>query len=95
VCGAYGVALVLAPEPGTSTIAQLEVSFGIGSGETTRMMNPALEALRAGIPAARSLPLLAALARSSAATIILELSAASHLRTEVTPMLRAGSQRPT
>jgi Beta-ketoacyl synthase, N-terminal domain len=87
VCGAYGVALVLAPQASTTTIAQLDLTYVAEPGNTTRMPDPGLEALRTGIPAARSLPLLAAVARRRAETIIVECSAVSHLRAQVVPVV--------
>jgi hypothetical protein len=49
------------------------------------MGHAALEALRSGVPAARSLPLLAALAACRAETVNLEFVPGSHLRVAVTP----------
>jgi hypothetical protein len=43
------------------------------------MSDPGLEALRTGIPAARCLPLLAALARASTEAIDLEYVGGAHL----------------
>ena len=47
--------------------------------------DPALEALRLGNPSARSLPLLSALARGEAATIVLPLLDHQMLRVRVQP----------
>ena len=58
---AFAVALILAPEPGPACLARLRVRLLAAPPEP--MADPALEGLRAGIPAARSLPLLARLAR--------------------------------
>jgi hypothetical protein len=55
------VALILAPAPGRTCLARLRVRLGEAPPE--RMADAALEGLRAAIPAARSLPLLARLAR--------------------------------
>ncbi|MEN3353669.1 MAG: hypothetical protein V7640_1827 [Betaproteobacteria bacterium] len=86
LCGIFGVAFVLAPEQTHRTIARLDVSLSAKPGDATRMANAELEALRSGIPAARSLPLLAALARHEPAVILLDCPAANHLRTVMTPM---------
>ena len=49
------------------------------------MPDSGLEALRRGVPAARCLPLLAAFARGTRETIMLEYVAGTHLRATVTP----------
>jgi hypothetical protein len=49
------------------------------------MDDAALEALRASIPAARSLPLLAALARGGAGEVVLDYLAGSNLRVNMSP----------
>ncbi|MNC86011.1 hypothetical protein D3C83_16380 [compost metagenome] len=49
------------------------------------MADAALEALRGSVPAARSLPLLVALARNVRADVILEYLDAAHLKIAVAP----------
>jgi hypothetical protein len=83
-CAPFGVALVGAPERTSRALAALDVSYGAESAEESRMGDAALEAVRAGVPAGRSLPLLAALARGSRDTIILGYLD-GHLRIEVSP----------
>jgi Beta-ketoacyl synthase, N-terminal domain len=83
--GVFGVALVLAPLVTSRTLAHLDVSYATGAREPTRMSQPELEKLRSGIPAARSLPLLAAFARNDAADIVLEYTDRTHLRITTTP----------
>ena len=68
--GCFGVALVLSPRRSAHTLARIELSAS--QGEATTLADPALEALRRSIPAARSLPLLTAVARSSATSVTLE-----------------------
>lgn len=80
----FGAALVLAPQRSGKSLACLEVDFVSGAGETV-MADAQLEALRTGVPAARILPLLEALARSEAAQITIAWLAASHLDIRVTP----------
>jgi hypothetical protein len=58
---AFGVALVLAPMATDRSVARLAISLTEAPGHA--LANAGLEALRTAIPAARSLPLLAALAR--------------------------------
>lgn len=60
---AFGIALVLAPEPTARAMAGIEVT--LGEGVATRLEQPPLEALRATVPTARALPLLAAIARGT------------------------------
>lgn len=59
----FATALVLDAAPDVAGLARIEAS--LVSGEPTAMDDPALEALRESIPAARSLPLLARLATPS------------------------------
>jgi len=81
----FAVALILTPEPTGRTFATLAVSHVQDDAPATAMTLPALEAVRAGVPAGRSLPLLAALARLAAAVVILELAGAGRLRVEIAP----------
>jgi hypothetical protein len=61
---AFGVALVLAPGRSARSQARLECTLGHAAAEHLR--DPALEELRSAVPAARSLPLLSALAAGAA-----------------------------
>jgi hypothetical protein len=85
VVAAFGVALVLTPASSTRTFATLDVSLVRGATTPTAMSEPALEALRAGVPAARSLPLLAILAQGASNVVILEYIAGSHLHITAAP----------
>ena len=85
VSASFGAALVLAPRATARAIAALDIVFVPQKAEAARMDDPGLEALRAGVAAARVLPLLAALARGSRETVILEYVAGTHLRVAVTP----------
>jgi hypothetical protein len=67
---AFGVAMVLAPAPRDTSLARLKASLGEARGES--MADAALEGLRASIPAARSLPLLALLARRATGRVIID-----------------------
>jgi hypothetical protein len=68
----FGAALLLAPAASDASFARVELELRGASGATSRMSDAALEALRRGTPAARSLPLLAALARGEPETLILD-----------------------
>ncbi len=81
----FGVALVLAPDESRRALALLEVDFVADAASATRMDDPGLEALRGGVPAARSLPLLAALARAGSAVVVLPYLARNHLRVALAP----------
>ena len=83
--GEFGMALVLAPQATERAVAVLDVEFVSMDADATRAADTGLEALRAGVPAARGLPVLAALARGSSETVILEFVAGTHLRVTVTP----------
>lgn len=81
----FGAALVLAPQASAGAVAILDIAFEPRKAAASRMEDAGLEALRSGVPAARCLPLLAALARAGAEPVILDLPAESHLRVVVTP----------
>jgi len=66
----FGVAMVLAPGESVAALAQLTV--GLSDQAWDRMSDPGLEALRASIPAARSLPMLQAIASRRAVRLTLE-----------------------
>ena len=70
---AFGIALVLTPGKTSCSLAELEISIQRGTlSLPTPITDPALEAVRVGTPAARSLPVLAALANLSSATSQIE-----------------------
>ena len=70
---AFGVAFVLSPDgSGTApslSLAKLTVSITDGDARADEMADSALERLRRGVPAARSLPLLRQLALHQAGTV--------------------------
>jgi hypothetical protein len=80
----FGVALVMASEA-ENPLAAIDVDLAPTPDAGTRLADPVLEAVRLGNPAARSLPLLAALAQGKAAQIVLECAAGTSLRARVTP----------
>jgi hypothetical protein len=80
----FGIALVLGPQPGETARAVLDVSLAPVSGETA-LPDAELEAARRGIPAARSLSLLAALARGRVEEVVLDYVAGASLRARVAP----------
>jgi len=85
----FGTALVLSPRAADHSLARLTIALRRAENESTPMPDPALEKLRRGNPAARSLPLLAALARHAAETVAVEYMGGKHLMVELAPI---GSQ---
>ena len=81
----FGMALVLVPQATGRTFASLEVTLVPGEAPPTCMKDTGLEMVRAGIPAARSLPLLSALGRSTPEVVVLEYVGGNHLRVVVAP----------
>ncbi len=81
----FGAALVLTPEATGRNSAMFELEFLPGEEKPTRMSDPALEELRLGIPAARVLPLLEALAREAEGDVVLDFLAETCLRVAVSP----------
>jgi len=67
---AFGVALLLAPDASTRSLARLGLT--LSEAPADRMADPALERLRTSIPAARSLPLLAQLARAAEGSVLID-----------------------
>lgn len=83
---AFGVAMILAPASSQWSLARIGVSTAPDGTAETRVEDAALERLRSGNPAARSLPLLAAIARARPDTVIIENAPAMALSLAVTPM---------
>lgn len=77
----FGAALVLTPTPEAASLARITVTLSEAPGD--RMSDPQLEALRASVPAARSLPLLRLLARRERGCAVLDYLPEQSLRVEV------------
>ncbi|MDP9012937.1 MAG: beta-ketoacyl synthase chain length factor [Pseudomonadota bacterium] len=80
---AFGTALILMPARTPRSLARIEVSLSDDPAET--MSDPALESLRLGIPAARSLPLLRQLAQGREGRTVLEYLDVSRVAVKVEP----------
>ena len=80
----FGVALLLTPAPGAASLGRLAIELGEATGETP-LANQPLERLRRGVAAARSLPLLAALACGARARTQLGYLPETSLAVEVAP----------
>jgi hypothetical protein len=80
---AFAVALLLTPSPRQDSMAQLTARLGAAAAEL--LSDPPLEALRAAVPAARSLPLLRRIARRERATVVVDYLERQSLHIEVSP----------
>jgi Beta-ketoacyl synthase, N-terminal domain len=80
---AFGVALVLTPQRGASSVARLDAT--LTDLDFDRLADPALEDLRCSIPAARSLPMLRRLAMREAGPAILEYLDVSRMKVHIEP----------
>ena len=85
ILSALGMALILTPQQSARSIASIEMDFVSGKTAETKMQDAGLEALRHGVPAARGLPLLAALASGKSTQISLAYFDDNHLNIRVTP----------
>jgi hypothetical protein len=82
----FAVALVLAAEPGPDCNARLSVGLVNADGRSvTSLQNSALEQLRRGNPAARCLPVLAAIAQKNRSRVELNYLDDQRLTIEVQP----------
>jgi hypothetical protein len=83
--GEFAVALLLAPRPNEATLAAMDIDLVPVAAETP-LPDAELEAARRNNPAARSLPLLAALARGGVEEeVVLSYVAGASLRVRVAP----------
>jgi hypothetical protein len=83
---AFAVALVLSAEPATSAVARIELELRPAAAESSTITAGALEMLRLSVPAARSLPLLAALARGVETDVTLSYLEDMTLDLHITPL---------
>jgi hypothetical protein len=80
-CG--GVALLLSPEPGPRSLAEIHAAATHGAAD--RLTDGGLETLRSAIPALRALPLLQHLAQGRAGTVCLDYLPPLQLQVDVRP----------
>jgi hypothetical protein len=85
VSAAFGVALVLAHAQGKRALAVLDIDYVTPRAEPGRMNEAGLESLRSGVPAARCLPLLAALARPAKAMVSFDYGRNACVQVKVAP----------
>lgn len=79
----FGLAMVLSPVKTAQT--RYSLALGLGDAAPGVLSDAALEQLRTSVPAARSLPLLRALARSDAAAVVIDYLPDLSLRVEAIP----------
>ena len=77
--------MLLTAQSTARSLATLELDFVAQATRETAMAQAGLEAVRVSSPAARSLPLLAALAGAGTREIVLPYMETSHLSVKVTP----------
>lgn len=82
---ATGVAMLLSPQQVAGSLCKLDLALVANDAAITTSSVTELESLRASVPAARSLPLLSAIAKKQAATIVVEYLGANALQMAVTP----------
>ena len=85
VSSSFAAALVLVGVATKRSLARLDLALDSEPQHETPLAEPHLEQLRANNPAARSLPLLAALALAQRAQVVLNYTPASQLCLELTP----------
>ncbi len=78
---AFGVALVLAPDASERALARIDVQ--LTDAPATTLAHAELDALRAGNPAARVLPLLDALAARRSTRVVLDYLADTRVQVDV------------
>jgi hypothetical protein len=88
IAAPFGVAMVISPHRSGTTLAALSIGLSHGAVEDTALDDPALEDLRRGVPAARALPLLSAVARVTAQEIVIPYVAGNGVAVQVTPVTR-------
>lgn len=86
---AFGLALVLTPQPSARSVARIDAR--LTDAPATPLAQAEFEALRQAIPTARALPLLEALARARTASVVLDYLQDVQLQLDVTPTGDASS----
>lgn len=81
----FGVGLLLSPRPSNRSVAECTIVLARNCPSVTAVADPAIEALRVGNPAARSLSLLVALAESAERTLIFDYAAGNYLKVALRP----------
>ncbi len=82
---ALGLALIMAPASSAQAIAHIDINTEDATQPPTEMTSPVLESLRGEIPAARGLPLLAALMQSEPTRVVFKAMGSQSLIVGVEP----------
>lgn len=85
ISAGFGIALTLTGNKTDRSLAELDIGIGHRTGSSTAIADKQLDALRLGVPAARGLPLLAALAARAQSRICLDYVAGSQVTVAVQP----------
>ena len=89
IAAPFGTALVISPHRSDTALAALSIDLRQKPIAETALEDSALEGLRAGIPAARALPLLTSLARGEAREMVIPYVAGCGVAIRVTPVMHA------
>lgn len=81
----FGCALLLTPQRQATSLARLQVDRSEQASQVTAMDDSGLETLRLGNPAARSLPLLAAIAHQQKAKVVFDTAPGTTIEVMVEP----------
>lgn len=85
ICAGFGIGLVLTGNKTSSSMAGLEISISRNNSASTSIAIAPLESMRLGIPAARSLTLLAALASHSQKQVCINYVAGNQVSILILP----------
>lgn len=85
ISAGFGIALVLTRNKTSRSLAELEIGINHSNGASTPVAIARLESMRLGIPAARGLPLLAALAAPAPSLVRLDYVAGNQVDVAVRP----------
>ena len=83
ISDAFGLSMVFSPNQTKQTVAKIQIS--LTHEPATELTDPALETLRAAIPAARGLPIITAIAKKQSETISLDYLDHTQILVEITP----------
>ena len=89
IAAPFGTALVISPHRSDTALAALSIELLQKPVAETALDESALEALRAGVPAARALPVLTSVARGEARETVIPYVAGSGVAIRVTPVMHA------
>lgn len=79
----FTAALLMDARPSDASLARLDIELDFAEAQESTLPDPALEALRHANPAARCLPLLAAIARDGSSEVILQYLGGSCVRVRI------------